>query len=224
MSRHDRAAGECPRERLLRAGPASLSDAELLAGLLAGGPRLGGGLRLAYAMLENCGDLIAALAASPAELANVGGLGPVRIARLQAAVELGRRYLTQPLARGPALTAPGDAARFFQAQLSDRSHEVFGCLFLDTRHRVIRYEELFRGTIDGAAVHPREVVKQALRYDAAAVIAGHNHPSGVAEPSESDRSITSKLAQALGLVEIRLLDHLVVTRGGHVSLAERGWI
>lgn len=224
MTLYDRAEGECPRERLLRAGPASLSDAELLAVLLAGGPRLGGGLRLAYAVLENYGDLAAALAASPAELSNVSGLGSARIARLQAAVELGRRYLTEPLTRGPALTAPDDAAQFFQAQLSDRCHEVFGCLFLDTRHRVIRYEELFRGTIDGATVHPREVVKQALRYDAAAVIAGHNHPSGVAEPSESDRSITLKLAQALRLVEIRLLDHLVVSRGGHVSLAERGWI
>ncbi len=224
MSLHDSSVAERPCERLLRTGPASLSDAELLAVLLAGGSQARGALGLARTVLENCGDLATALAASPAELSGIDGLGPVRIARLQAAVELGRRYLTEPLTRGRALTAPCDAAQFFQAQLCDRPHEVFGCLFLDTRHRIIRYEELFRGTIDGATVHPREVVKQALRLDAAAVIAGHNHPSGVAEPSESDRSITLKLAQALGLVEIRLLDHLVVSRGRHVSLAERGWI
>jgi DNA repair protein RadC len=123
-----------------------------------------------------------------------------------------------------ALRAPGDAARYFRARLADLPHEVFSCLYLDTRHRLIRYEELFRGTIDGATVHPREVVKRALHHNAAAMIVGHNHPSGVAEPSESDRSITLKLARALDLVEIRLLDHLVVSRDGHVSLAERGWI
>ncbi len=212
------------RERLLRAGPAGLSDRELLAVVLGGARQAGPALGLADAVLDHCGGLAPALAASPTELAGIGGLGPARIARMYAAVELGRRYLTEPLERGTTLSAPGDAARFFQAHLSDRPHEVFGCLFLDTRHRIIRYEELFRGTIDGATVHPREVVKQALRLDAAAVIAGHNHPSGVAEPSESDRSITLKLGQALALVEIRLLDHLVVSRGGHVSLAERGWI
>ncbi len=212
------------RERLLRAGPAGLSDRELLAVVLGGARQAEPALGLAGAVLDHCGGLAPALAASPTELAGIGGLGPARIARMYAAVELGRRYLTEPLERGTTLSAPGDAARFFQAHLSDRPHEVFGCLFLDTRHRIIRYEELFRGTIDGATVHPREVVKQALRLDAAAVIAGHNHPSGVAEPSESDRSITLKLGQALALVEIRLLDHLVVSRGGHVSLAERGWI
>ena len=222
MSPHAQPVAERPCARLLRAGPTSLSDTELLALLLAGGPHVGAGLELATRVLDSCGGLVAALAASPVELASIGGLGPVRIARLHAAVEIGRRYLAEPLTRGPALSAPGDAARFFQAHLGDRSHEVFGCLFLDTRHRIIRYEELFRGTIDGASVHPREVVKQALRLDAAAVIAGHNHPSGVAEPSDSDRSITLKLAQALALVEIRLLDHLVVVRVAHVSLDERG--
>ena len=114
--------------------------------------------------------------------------------------------------------------RFFRARLADLPHEVFSCLFLDTRHRLIRYEELFRGTVDGAAVYPREVLKRALHHNAAAVIFGHNHPSGVSEPSEADRGITLKLGRALALVDIRLLDHLVVTRDGHVSLAERGWI
>ena len=216
-------SSENPRDRLLRDGASRLSDGELLAVVLGGAP-VAGTQGLASTVLERCGSLAATLGASPTELATLSGLGPARIARLQAAVELGRRYLTEPLARGSALTAPADAARFFQAHLNDRPHEVFGCLFLDTRHRIIRFEELFRGTIDGATVHPREVVKQALRLNAAAVIAGHNHPSGIAEPSESDRSITLKLAQALALVEIRLLDHLVVARGAHVSLAERGWI
>jgi DNA repair protein RadC len=149
-------------------------------------------------------------------------VGPARAARLTAALELGRRYLASPGDRRPALGAPLDAARYLSARLLDLPHEVFCCLFLDTRHRLIRYEELFRGTIDGATVYPREVVKRALVCNAAAVILGHNHPSGVAEPSEADRNITIKLAKALALVEIRLLDHLVVSRGGHVSLAERG--
>ena len=130
----------------------------------------------------------------------------------------------RPLEPRCALAAPADAARFLKAKLLDLPHEVFCCLFLDTRHRLIRYEELFRGTIDGATVYPREVVKRALAHNASAVILGHNHPSGVSEPSEADRSITLKLAKALALVEIRLLDHVVVSRGGHVSLAERGLV
>lgn len=215
---------ENPRERLLKAGPGGLSDSELLGVVLGGHARAADRRALADSVLQRCGSLAAALDASPAELATLSGLGPARVARLHAAVELGRRYLTEPLARGAALSKPGDAAQFFQAHLGDRPHEVFSCLYLDTRHRIIRFEELFRGTIDGATVHPREVVKQALRLDAAALIVGHNHPSGIAEPSESDRNITLKLAQALALVEIRLLDHLVVARGRHVSLAERGWL
>jgi DNA repair protein RadC len=136
----------------------------------------------------------------------------------------GRRDLGAPVEPRSPLAAPADAARFLKAKLLDLPHEVFCCLFLDTRHRLIRYEELFRGTIDGATVYPREVVKRALAHNASAVIVGHNHPSGVSEPSEADRSITLKLAKALALVEIRLLDHVVVSRGGHVSLAERGLV
>jgi DNA repair protein RadC len=215
---------ERPRARLLRVGAPGLSDGELLAVLLGTGPPGSSALGLAHHLLHRCGHLTGVLAASPADLAGIRGLGPARLARLQAAVELGRRHLAGPVAHGPALQAPGEAARFFQAHLADLPHEVFGCLFLDTRHRLIRFEALFRGTIDGATVHPREVVKRALHHNAAALIAGHNHPSGVAEPSESDRSITVKLARALELVEVRLLDHLVVSRDGHVSLAERGWI
>lgn len=216
--------GERPRERLLQAGPQSLSDGELLAVLLGTGTREQNVAELARGLLGRWGDLATLLASSPTELATAKGLGPAQVARLLAALELGRRYLAAPQSNRNALAAPVDAARYFKARLLDLPHEVFSCLFLDTRHRVIRYEELFRGTIDGATVYPREVVKRALQHNAAAVIVGHNHPSGVSEPSEADRSITLKLAKALALVEIRLLDHLVVSRSGHVSLAERGLI
>lgn len=215
---------ERPRERLLSAGPRALSDGELLAVLLGTGTRAQPVAELARALLERWGSLTALLATPPAELSRAHGLGPARVARLVAALELGRRYLEAPIEPRSALAAPADAARFFKARLLDLPHEVFCCLFLDTRHRLIRYEELFRGTIDGATVYPREVVKRALQHNASAVILGHNHPSGVSEPSEADRSITLKLAKALALVEVRLLDHVVVSRGGHVSLAERGLV
>jgi DNA repair protein RadC len=221
---HDWPRSERPRERLLHGGPRALSDGELLAVLLGTGIRGQNVTELARALLERCGGLPGLLGSTPGELERVHGLGPARIARLLAALELGRRYLEAPGEARSTLQAPTDAARLFKARLLDLPHEVFCCLFLDTRHRVIRYEELFRGTVDGATVYPREVVKRALQHNASAVILGHNHPSGVSEPSEADRSITLKLAKALALVEIRLLDHLVVSRGGHVSLAERGWL
>jgi DNA repair protein RadC len=224
MARNVRPRVEAPRRRLERAGPSSLSDAELLAVLLGDGPRGSDGLTVAAELLERYGGLKGVAAAGGRQVVGVHGLGPAKAARLRAAEELGRRYLLGPIGERRCLRAPGDAARYFQARLSDLPHEVFSCLFLDTRHRLIHYEALFRGTIDGATVHPREVVKRGLYHNAAAIIVGHNHPSGVAEPSEADRGITVKLAQALALVEIRLLDHLVVSRGGHVSLAELGWI
>jgi DNA repair protein RadC len=215
---------ERPRERLLEAGPQALSDGELLAILLGTGVRGLPAAELARALLAEWGGLTALLGGAPAELVRVKGLGRARVARLMAALELGRRYLGAPVEPRCALAAPADAARFLKARLLDLPHEVFCCLFLDTRHRLIRYEELFRGTVDGATVYPREVVKRALAHNASAVILGHNHPSGVSEPSEADRSITLKLAKALALVEVRLLDHVVVSRGGHVSLAERGLV
>ena len=215
---------ETPRYKLLRTGPASLSHGELLAVLLGAGPAGSNALTLAQQLLSQVGGLARIVNASATDLGRVHGMGPARIAAVKAAVELGRRYLEAPGESRRSLNAPGDAARFFKARLSDLPHEVFGCLFLDTRHRLIRYEELFRGTVDGATVYPREVLKRSLHHNASAVIVGHNHPSGVAEPSEADRSITLRLARALALVDIRLLDHLVVSRDGHVSLAERGWI
>jgi DNA repair protein RadC len=215
---------ERPREKLMRFGAKSLSDGELLAVLLGCGFRGTDALQLSRELLEQVGGLDALLQSGSASLNRVKGLGPARIARLQAATELGRRYLAAPTQARSALKAPQDAARMFKVQLADLPHEVFSCLFLDTRHRVICYEELFRGTVDGATVYPREVLKRALHHNASAVIIGHNHPSGVCEPSEADRSITLKLAKALALVDVRLLDHLVVSRAGHVSLAERGWL
>jgi len=215
---------ERPREKLLRSGAPCLSEGELLAVLLGNGSSSSDVLTLSHQLLHRCGGLGRVLAASSRELGRVHGMGPARVARLKAALELGRRYLEAPSALRGTLRAPDDAARFFRARLSDLPHEVFSCLFLDTRHRLIRYEELFRGTVDGTTVYPREVLRRVLHHNAAAVILGHNHPSGVAEPSEADRGITLKLGRVLALVDVRLLDHVVVSRDGHVSLAERGWI
>ncbi len=220
-------------ERFIRPGgggpgldlaPERLPDADLLALLLGARSTRGRSLALARELLDRHGGLHALLRRDAAELAAVDGLGAARIARLFAALELGRRHLEGPVRRGRRLGKPSDAASCFRARLGDLSYEVFSCLFLDTRHRIICFESLFRGTLDGATVHPREVLKRALQHNAAAVILGHNHPSGDSEPSEADRSITIKLASALALVDVRLLDHLVVTGRGHVSLAERGWI
>jgi DNA repair protein RadC len=203
-------------------GAHQLSDIEVLAVLLGGGIRSREALELAAAVLRTCGGLSRLADSTP--LVRQTGLGQARIARIQAAIEIGRRCLAGPADRRRTFANPADAARCFRARLGDLGHEVFSCLFLDTRHRMIRYEALFRGTIDGAAVYPREIVKLALSLNAAAVILGHNHPSGDCEPSEADRNITVRVSKALALVDIRLLDHLVVSREGHVSLAERGWI
>jgi DNA repair protein RadC len=213
---------EQARQRLMSFGGSQLSDIEVLAVLLGGGLGSREALELAAAVLRSSGGL--ARLADNAHRVRQPGLGDARIARIQAAIELGRRCLSGPADRRRTFANPAEAARCFRARLGALGHEVFSCLFLDTRHRMIRYEDLFRGTIDGAAVYPREIVKQALSVNAAAVILGHNHPSGDCEPSEADRSITVRVSKALALVDIRLLDHLVVSREGHVSLAERGWI
>jgi DNA repair protein RadC len=152
------------------------------------------------------------------------GLGAARYALLQASLELSRRHYAELMQSGPALANPRATRDFLRARLRDLDHEVFCCLFLDNRHRLIAFEELFRGTIDGASVHPREVVRQALYCNAASVILAHNHPSGVAEPSQADELITLRLKDALGLVDIRVLDHLIVGDSRCVSLAERGVI
>ena len=215
-------AAERPREKLLSRGAESLSDAELLAIFLRTGVAGHNAIELGRQLLDQHGGLRAWLDLPPARLQSCRGLGVATTALLLAALELGRRYLLADLQRGDALSNPDATRRFLQARLSGYPYEVFACLFLDNRHRVIEYEALFRGTIDGASVHPREVVKAALAHNAAAVILAHNHPSGVAEPSQADMQLTRRLREALGLVDIRVLDHLVIGDREAVSFAERG--
>lgn len=215
---------ERPREKLLQRGAAVLSDAELLAIFLGSGLQGSDAVASARNLLSDHGPLRALLERSPLELIKLPGIGPARACALAAALELGNRHLAADLERGEALTDPQAAGRYFSQRLRGLPHEVFAALFLDTRHRAITFEEMFRGTVDGAEVHPREVVRRALAHNAAAVIVGHNHPSGNGEPSAADRAITIRLKQALALVEIRLLDHFIVGDGAPVSLAARGWV
>ncbi len=213
---------ERPREKLLVQGADTLTEAELLAVLLRHGHRGTNALDLARSLLVEFGSLRGLLSAERGEVCRHRGIGPTRWAELQAALELVRRHYLERLRQGPSLTSPRAAREFLVARLRDKDHEVFCCLYLDSRHRLIRFEELFRGTIDGASVHPREVVKQALARNATSVILAHNHPSGVAEPSQADEVITTRLRDALALVDIRVLDHLIVGDGTCTSLAERG--
>lgn len=215
---------ERPRERLLEHGPHGLSDAELLAILLRTGSRGRSALDLARLLINQHGGLRALLESDREMLCRMPGLGPAKYAQLQAALELARRHLRESLCRGQPLTSPQATREYLRAALRDRPHEVFCALHLDTRHRVIAFEELFTGTIDSAHVHPRVVVEKALARRAAALIVAHNHPSGIAEPSQADLAITRRLRDALGLVDIRLLDHFIVGDAEVVSLAERGLV
>ena len=215
---------ERPREKLLARGAGVLSDAELLAIFLGSGLRGQDAVATARQLLERHGPLRRLLELPAAEMARLPGLGPARASTLSAALELCNRWLAAGLERGEALTDPASAGRYFAQRLRGQAIEVFAVLFLDTRHRALGFEELFRGTIDGAEVHPREVVRRALAHNAAAVIVGHNHPSGNPEPSAADRAVTAQLKQSLALVDVRLLDHFVVGDGTPVSLAARGWV
>lgn len=215
-------AAERPREKLQRAGSAALSDAELLAIFLRTGMAGRTAVDIGRDLLARFGGLRRLLQAPPSELCACAGLGPAKAAQLHAALELGRRFLAEQLERGDVLTSPEATRAYLASRLRHLPHEVFTCLFLDNRHAVIVTEELFRGTIDGASVYPREVVRQALAHNAAAVIFAHNHPSGVAEPSSADIRITERLKAALALIDVRVLDHMVVGDGEVVSLAERG--
>jgi DNA repair protein RadC len=223
MNIRDWPAAERPREKLLHGGPGQLTDAELLAVLLGTSGRRGVNVvDLARIMLSKYGSLRDLLRAGSHQLRGSPGIGPVGYCRLQAALELARRHYAEALRVGPVLDSPAATRDFLIARLRDSPHELFCCLHLDNRHRLIAFDELFRGTIDGASVHPREVVKQALARNAAALILAHNHPSGVAEPSQADELITRRLREALALVDIRVLDHLIVADTGCLSFAERG--
>jgi len=199
-----------------------LSELELLTLILRRDSQSSPTLPVARSLLAHFGCLRRVLNASTAELLALRGVGVARAALLHALKELACRYFEQTLPIGEAIRSPLDTETFLLARLRDRPHEVFCCLYLDNRHRVLLFEELFRGTIDGTSVYPREVVKQALAINAAAIILAHNHPSGVAEPSQADERITRRVKSALDLVDIRLLDHLVIGDGTTTSLASRG--
>ncbi|MEM6640171.1 MAG: DNA repair protein RadC [Pseudomonadota bacterium] len=222
MRMRDWPADERPREKLLSRGAIALSDAELLALIIGSGAAGATAMDLARGCLEHFDGLRGLLKAPPAAIMACPGFGPAFAARVLGAGELSRRALRQKVMRLGTLQSPNSTRAFLHARLRDLEHEVFCCLLLDNRNRVIAFEELFRGTIDGASVYPREVVKLALAYNAAAVIFAHNHPSGVAEPSTADERITRRLVKALALVDIRVLDHMIVGDTACVSLAERG--
>jgi len=222
MSIRDWPEQERPREKLLSEGPARLTDAELLAVLFGSGCRGTSAVELGGHLIRHFGSLRGLMSADRGRCSTVPGLGARRYGLLQAALELCRRHYQQEVSAGPALESPAATRNFLISRLRDLPYEVFCCLYLDNRHRLMAFQELFRGTIDGASVHPREVVREALGRNAAAVILAHNHPSGVAEPSQADELITLRLKEALALVDIRVLDHLIVGDSRCTSFAERG--
>ncbi|KOR29145.1 hypothetical protein TI04_09340 [Achromatium sp. WMS2] len=213
---------ERPRERLLSRGAASLSDAELLAIFLRTGIPGKSAVDLARDLLIQFKTLAGLMGATEAEFCTGKGLGQAKYVQLQAVLEMSSRYLRATMERGDPLSSPTATRHYLKTRLYNYPHEVFACLFLDTRHRVIEYEELFRGTIDGASVHAREVVRRALHHNAAAVIFAHNHPSGATDPSESDTRLTMRLQAALALIDVRVLDHFIIGDGDPRSLAEMG--
>jgi DNA repair protein RadC len=192
------------------------SDACLLGALV--------GAHAAASLLDRFGSLRMLLHAESRSLLDCHSIGPGKLRSLRVLPELARRYFEESLPSGEAIRSPTDTETFLKARMHGLGHELFCCLFLDNRHRVLRFDEMFRGTIDGTSVYPREVVKEALAVNAAAVILAHNHPSGVAEPSQADERITRRLKAALELVDIRLLDHLIIGDGQATSLASRGML
>jgi len=215
---------ERPREKLLAGGPQSLSDAELLAIFLRTGVRGRSAVDLGRALIEQFGSLSALFGAEVAAFGAVPGIGTAKYAQLQAAFELARRALRETSATGDALASPGAVRDYLRLTLENRAREAFVAVLLDAQHRVIAQEELFQGTLTQTSVYPREVVKCAVRHNAAAVIFAHNHPSGVAEPSQADQTLTETLKRALALIDVRVLDHFVIGRGAATSFAERGLI
>lgn len=213
---------EQPREKLLNNGPESLGDAELLAIFLRTGIPGKSAIEMARDALLEAGSLRQLLNMSAVDLCKFKGIGTAKYVQFQAGLELGRRYLMEQIKKGDAISSPQTSRDYLTLQLRDKPYEAFFVMFLDAKHRVIHHEELFRGTIDSATVPVREVVKEALKHNAAALIVAHNHPSGVAEPSLADISLTETLNLALGMVGVKLLDHFVVGDAQVVSFAERG--
>lgn len=215
-------ADDRPREKLLSKGAESLSDAELLAIFLRIGVRGKSAVELARTLLAKFGSLAGIIGASFESFCSVPGLGSAKFAQLHAAKELIRRALRSEMEAGINLSSPTAVRDFLRISIQDRQVEVFVGLFLDAQNRVIAVDELFSGTLTQTSVFPREIVRKALQYNAAGVIFAHNHPSGVAEPSHADETLTRTLKDALALVDVRVLDHFVVGRGATVSFAERG--
>ncbi len=211
-----------PREKLLQRGPGALSDAELLALLLRTGIQGKNVLLLAQELVDRFGGVAGLLHSGADALKAIKGLGPAKRAELMAVVELARRALAQELKERALFDSPQAVAHYLQLHLGHRPHEVFAVLFLDSQHRLLAMEELFRGTLTQTSVYPREVVLRALHHHAAAVVLAHNHPSGTAEPSRADEALTQTLKSALALVDVRVLDHFIVTAGACRSMAEMG--
>jgi len=222
MAITDWPAEQRPRERLLAQGPAALSDAELVALFLRTGIAGKNAIELARELIGACGGLNGLLSADRSALGRVKGLGSAKLAQLAAVLELARRCLGEQLRSGTPLNSPSAVRDYLRLALGSREHEVFLALFVDAQHRVLCAEELFRGTLTQTSVYPREVVKAALRANAAAVIFAHNHPSGVAQPSQADELLTRSLKDALALVEVKVLDHFIVAGRQTLSFAERG--
>ncbi|WP_312818037.1 RadC family protein [Pseudomonas sp.] len=215
---------ERPREKLLQRGAGSLTDAELLAVFLGSGVRGCNVVELARPLLVKFGGLRQLLEAERDAFVGELGLGPVRYGQLQALLEIGRRHLATTIERESAMDSPAAVRRYLKSMLRHEVSEVFGCLFLDSKHRPLAFEILFRGTIDRASVYPREVVRRALQHNAAALILCHNHPSGNCEPSQDDLHLTLSLKRGLGLIDVRVLDHIIIGDGEPLSMVEHGWI
>ncbi|MGQ5523193.1 RadC family protein [Chitinimonas sp. PSY-7] len=215
-------ADERPREKLLSRGAASLSDAELLAIFLRVGLPGKSAVDLARDLLRHFGSLNRLFHAPQADFTQFAGMGDAKFAQLQAVLEMSRRALHEELRQPPTMNQPAAVRDYLRLWLGGETRETFGVLFLDTQHRLLAAEILFQGTLNQATVHPRELARRALALNAAALIVAHNHPSGIAEPSTADISLTTQLSHALALIDIRLLDHFVVTPNEAVSLAERG--
>jgi DNA repair protein RadC len=224
MSMADVPLAERPRERLLAQGAGALSDAELVALFIGPGIRGRTALDLARELIGRFGRLSRLLAAAPSEVGSLKGLGAARLARIAAVMELARRALSEEMKARDSLASPAAVRGYLRLRMQDLGHECFYCVFLDAQNRVIAADELFRGTLTQTSVYPREVVKHSLRHNAAAVILAHNHPSGVAEPSVQDQALTRTLAEALALVDVKVLDHFIVAPGACMSFAERGLI
>ncbi len=213
---------ERPREKLLERGPQALSDGELLALLVGSGTKGRSAVDIARSLIEDFGSLRELLAADQQRMEKRRGIGPARYALFKAALEISRRVMLESLRDTPTLATPAAARTFLESQLRDRPYEVFCCIFLDNRHRMLGFEEIFRGSIDGANVYSREIVRQALLHNAASLLVAHNHPSGSVEPSPADERVTRRLRDALALIEVRLLDHFVIGEGQCYSFSEHG--